>query len=270
MGQITGGRTNILLIIMLVVSAAAHCGILLVVRLTPVMGPPANSPASVQVMTNPTPQVQMNVPGISQQLPENDGKRLPEVDLPDVNSVPDRFAEALSEAPAATVPESPSPNTQKDPAAERTTQPPQHIRAAAIKRVKETPSGEQRSPAVTEGNFAASNSSHNEGGEEPVTASGAGLEQYLQEILKKIERNKHYPLQARSRRLEGKTTIGFQLLADGRIGAVAVVRQSGHSILDRAALQAVNRAAPFQPRMARLEREAMKLEIVLSFQLNKR
>jgi TonB family protein len=47
-----------------------------------------------------------------------------------------------------------------------------------------------------------------------------------------------YPLLARHQGLEGNVTLRLEMLADGTIGEVQIVRSSGHPILDAAAQEA--------------------------------
>jgi protein TonB len=44
---------------------------------------------------------------------------------------------------------------------------------------------------------------------------------------------------------EGKVVVGFQVLMDGSVRNVRVVDGSGHAVLDRSAVLAVQGASPF-------------------------
>ena len=50
-----------------------------------------------------------------------------------------------------------------------------------------------------------------------------------------------YPRAARKKGIEGSPIVEVEILADGRVGKVRLVRSSGHEILDREALRAVRR-----------------------------
>lgn len=76
-------------------------------------------------------------------------------------------------------------------------------------------------------------------------SSHAGDDQILAQIRALIEAAKHYPLMARRRGLEGTTSVSFQIQADGSIQALKITHSSGTDILDQAALQTIERAAPF-------------------------
>ena len=62
-----------------------------------------------------------------------------------------------------------------------------------------------------------------------------------------------YPPLARLRRLEGVALVRFAIAADGRPQELAVSGSTGHAILDRAALAAVEAAAPLPWVYGRLE-----------------
>lgn len=62
-----------------------------------------------------------------------------------------------------------------------------------------------------------------------------------------IARTLVYPPNARRNGLQGKVLVEFVLLADGWIRDLVLRASSGHSILDGAALSAVQAAAPFPP-----------------------
>jgi len=54
-----------------------------------------------------------------------------------------------------------------------------------------------------------------------------------------------YPATARRMGWEGKVVVAFHLLLDGSVRDVRVVQGSGHSALDRGAIDAVRNASPF-------------------------
>jgi protein TonB len=66
-------------------------------------------------------------------------------------------------------------------------------------------------------------------------------------VRERIARTLVYPPRARRMGWEGHVSIAFLLLAEGEIRDLRVMRTSGHSLLDGAALAAVERAAPFPP-----------------------
>lgn len=87
--------------------------------------------------------------------------------------------------------------------------------------------------------------------QEVPRASGEDLEgarqKYLFGIRSRIEAHKYYPPLARRRNWQGKVTVKFTIGEDLRAKSVAVTNSSGYSILDEAALNAIQSAGPFPP-----------------------
>ena len=79
------------------------------------------------------------------------------------------------------------------------------------------------------------------------------VEERLLAIRERIQAAVVYPPLARLRRLEGVAHVRFAIAADGRPRELALAGSSGHGILDRAALDAVEAAAPLPWVYGRLE-----------------
>lgn len=67
-------------------------------------------------------------------------------------------------------------------------------------------------------------------------------QQYLAELLAKIEANKYYPTVARRRNIEGKIEVSFRLACDGEVTELKI--SGRHSLLRKAAGKAINAAQP--------------------------
>jgi protein TonB len=74
--------------------------------------------------------------------------------------------------------------------------------------------------------------------------AGPRLDERLRAIRERIQAAVVYPPLARMRRLEGVAQVRFAIAADGRPSGALVAGSTGHAILDRAALAAVEAAAP--------------------------
>jgi TonB family protein len=61
-----------------------------------------------------------------------------------------------------------------------------------------------------------------------------------------IQKAQRYPASAQEMEREGRATLSFTLHKNGTVSELTVLRSSGTSSLDNAALAAVNDAAPFQ------------------------
>ncbi|BBO82389.1 hypothetical protein DSCO28_29550 [Desulfosarcina ovata subsp. sediminis] len=99
------------------------------------------------------------------------------------------------------------------------------------------------------------------GGEYMTTSS------YLDMVRLKIESRKRYPETAKARSIEGRVTIRFILLADGNVRDLSVSRGARHRSLDMAALDAVERAAPFPRPPSNLFKGDLPLELTIVFEL---
>jgi TonB family protein len=72
---------------------------------------------------------------------------------------------------------------------------------------------------------------------------------YMQAWVAKVERvgNLNYPDQARQRNLSGSLIMTVGIHIDGSIESITIQQPSGHDILDQAAQQIVQIAAPYAP-----------------------
>jgi len=85
-------------------------------------------------------------------------------------------------------------------------------------------------------------------------------------IMRRMEDLKRYPAEARLDRAEGKVILKAVINSDGNLETVEVFRSSGHHSLDRAAVELLRLAAPFQfPRP--LEKPQMTVKIPMSYRL---
>jgi len=70
---------------------------------------------------------------------------------------------------------------------------------------------------------------------------------YMQRLKERIESAWYYPREAVERGVNGDLQIRFTIRKDGRLGAVELVRTSGHKALDDAALKAIHNGEPYWP-----------------------
>ncbi|MDL1955866.1 MAG: energy transducer TonB [Candidatus Desulfofervidus auxilii] len=91
---------------------------------------------------------------------------------------------------------------------------------------------------------------------------------YYQQLIKqKIEENKRYPLLARNKGIEGKVWVKFEILKDGKVKDIKVVKSSHHQILDKAAIESIKKANPFPPFPEELKESSLIINICLRFEL---
>lgn len=101
-----------------------------------------------------------------------------------------------------------------------------------------------------------------------VAAKASADARYQFKWQQKVELmgNRHYPAEARRRKLEGNVRLMVALLPDGSVKAIEVLASSGNSILDQAAIRSVRLAAPFEPFPPAIRRKADILEIIRTWQ----
>jgi len=102
----------------------------------------------------------------------------------------------------------------------------------------------------------------------PVAAqSNAISREYTSRIRALIDQQKDYPVMARKSGAEGTVYIRFVLARDGRLKRATVSRSSGRSILDRAAINAVNRVNRFPAVPESMEESELNFELPLAYKL---
>jgi protein TonB len=105
----------------------------------------------------------------------------------------------------------------------------------------------------------------------PQTQAAAGefltSSSYLDMVRLKIESRKRYPDSAKTRSIEGRVTIRFVLLTDGNVRDLTVTKAARSRALNMAALDAVQRAAPFPRPPASLFKGELPLELTIVFEL---
>jgi periplasmic protein TonB len=79
----------------------------------------------------------------------------------------------------------------------------------------------------------------------PALAGVLARSQYELDVARWVERQRDYPLAARRRGIEGTAIVRVRVAADGALLGAQIVRDTGHAVLDRAALGMVERAAPY-------------------------
>ena len=93
---------------------------------------------------------------------------------------------------------------------------------------------------------------------------------YLDGWRRRIEAvgNINYPNEARIQRLYGNLRMLVALFPNGEVSEIQILQSSGHSVLDQAAVQIVNIAAPFDPFPEAMRAEADILEIIRTWRFH--
>lgn len=96
------------------------------------------------------------------------------------------------------------------------------------------------------------------------------LREFLSIIRRRIEKAKRYPDEARRKGIEGTVVLAFTVGRRGELESVEVISSSGYKWLDEAAIQTINRAAPFPPLERFSSRESLRIEVAITFKLESR
>jgi len=104
---------------------------------------------------------------------------------------------------------------------------------------------ESNKDSITQKKLIATINKHKQFNKYSVSSKGQPVTELLAILHSAIQKQQHYPEIAQQLERQGRVTIAFTLFTDGTISHVEIVKKSGTESLDQAALDAVNRAAPF-------------------------
>jgi protein TonB len=90
---------------------------------------------------------------------------------------------------------------------------------------------------------------------------------FLADLRRAIEREKRYPVLARTRRQEGTAELAFTLHKDGTIADVAVARSSGFRELDEAGARTLSGLGRFKPVPDTVSIGDLRLVVPIEFRL---
>jgi protein TonB len=93
---------------------------------------------------------------------------------------------------------------------------------------------------------------------------------YMSEWVRKVERvgNLNYPDDARRQGITGKLLLDVALNPDGTVRNITVLRPSGYSLLDEAAIRIVSLAAPYAPFPPEIRKNADVLHITRTWEFS--
>jgi protein TonB len=93
------------------------------------------------------------------------------------------------------------------------------------------------------------------------------LDRYRSKLLDSIMAAKRYPLRARRKGIEGETMVTFSVLKGGQIVDIGILEHSGHRILDKAALETLERIGRLDPIPFEFAKDRWDFKIPIRFQL---
>ncbi|WP_319529969.1 cell envelope integrity protein TolA [uncultured Cohaesibacter sp.] len=105
------------------------------------------------------------------------------------------------------------------------------------------------------------------GGKTKAANGDALTSNYKGKVRARLRRSLVYPRAAQQRRETGTATVRFSIAANGRATAISLVKSSGRTRLDRAALATVKRASPFPPLPSGTGRGAITMTVPIVFRM---
>ena len=93
---------------------------------------------------------------------------------------------------------------------------------------------------------------------------------YMSEWVRKVERvgNLNYPDVARREGISGKLLLDVALNPDGTIRNISILKTSGHTVIDEAAIRIVTLAGPYPPFPPEIRKEADVLHITRTWEFS--
>ena len=82
-----------------------------------------------------------------------------------------------------------------------------------------------------------------------------------------VNKQQRYPAEARRKRIEGEAKIGFTIGRDGKVARARIVKSSGSPLLDRAAIQMIERASPLPIPPAEIDGATFDLVLPVKFKV---
>lgn len=117
----------------------------------------------------------------------------------------------------------------------------------------------------SQGQSTSGGAQQSSGNSRAQQAGNAAVSNYPGEIVSRLRRALRYPREARRDGLTGEVHVRFTVTASGGVGGISVASSSGSPILDQAALETVQRAAPFPAIPAGAGRSSWPFTVPLAF-----
>lgn len=94
---------------------------------------------------------------------------------------------------------------------------------------------------------------------------------YIHQWRDRVERigNRHYPQAARDKGLYGDVRLLVRLKASGVVEEISILSSSGSKVLDRAAIESIRLASPFEPFTQSLAKKYDRIDVIRTWQFRK-
>lgn len=126
-------------------------------------------------------------------------------------------------------------------------------------------SGGKNQADAKRGQNSSGQSASSGGGGKSSAAGNAAVSNYPGKVAAKLRRALRYPAEAKRQKLRGVVQVSFVVSASGGVGSIRLAASSGSPVLDKAALEAVRRAAPFPAIPANAGRSSWRFSVPLAF-----
>ena len=93
------------------------------------------------------------------------------------------------------------------------------------------------------------------------------MQKFARTVRRRIESRRIYPLRARKSMIEGRVGVKLTISSSGILERAEIIKSSGHTILDAAALRSIRNAAPFPPFPEDIKRKRVQMTVYLLFKI---
>ena len=94
------------------------------------------------------------------------------------------------------------------------------------------------------------------------------MDNFLAEILMRIEKAKYYPSVARKRGMTGTITCKFSIFPDGSVKDISLVKSSKYKLLNKAAFEAIKKGSPYPDFPSSFKKNVFTSLVDIKFYLN--
>lgn len=104
-------------------------------------------------------------------------------------------------------------------------------------------------------------------GDNRSTSAREGKNHYLSQVLRRIEKNKRYPLREFNDRIQDSVRVRMSISATGELAHASITAPSKYSAFNNEAVNCIRRSAPFPPFPSEMEQTSITLNLKIEFRL---
>ncbi len=91
------------------------------------------------------------------------------------------------------------------------------------------------------------------------------VNQFMGDLYRALTAAQFYPEEAKEQELEGRVIVRFTVKSNGQVENLEIIQSSGHDVLDKAALETINKASPFAALPDQLNRKKLTFSLPINF-----